>query len=965
MPEAPVGSGGRELEICCLNMRSMCNKFPLLSELIRSRSFAVVALTETWLRSELPDSLYHIPGYKLVRHDRIGRAGGVAFYIDSQLKLAVLKRMVTESVECLLIKVQMKNYTLGLAVVYRPDDSSLSSLTTLSDIIISFFSNNVEKYVILGDFNVNLLSDRPSSKFLKELLSQHGCIQLINDPTRVTDDSESLLDLVITNVDVDSVSARVMPESFSDHNGVSCRLGLRYKNTELAYKTVRSFKDFQLDSFLHDLSLVNWDRIYYIDSLDSKVDYFNQCLLGLYDEHAPLRVVKINSGKRCSPWFTDTLKIIRGKVRSAWRRFTRTRLDSDKKYFTSLRNYYNKALVCERRIFFSTRIEASRGNSKLLWQQLRKWNIRDTSGGPNSLPVHLRDPDLLNDHFVSFFQSSNSSTFEMPSCLPHSDSNLPSSSDPIHFRLQLPDIDEVCLHTRKLKPHVSGIDGISGKMLQVALPGVAGPLTHIINSSFERGALPRQWKVSAAYPIPKKNSAGKKEISLETLRPISILPACLKIAESIYYSQFIVFVENCNILSPVQSGFRKGYSTTTALCNTLDDIISSADRGQLTYMTLLDLSKAFDSVSLTCLVRKLEYYGVAENSLRWLSSYLFDRVQHTVVNTSQGTLWSRGRLISSGVPQGSVLGPLLFSLYVASLPTVLQHCSVQLFADDIQLYLSFPPHEATLAEEKFNTDIADLVKWLKLNSLVINPLKCQGILFGSRLGRHLVTGLNVCVDGFHIPQQQYVVNLGVVMDSDLSFSRNVSQICQRAYFSLKQLLPYKYVLDSRTKLLLCESLVLSLLNYADVVYGPCITRNDDIRLQKIQNLCVRYVMYIPPFSHVTPYLRSLNCLKVQERRLVHYTCFLNSILNSELPAYLYDKMSKRSTAHKLNLRHVDSTFIIPKHSTSLFKCSFSYLSTYIYNNLLSKLPKSTNVTLKRTLRSRVLNNDLEIDLSKF
>ena len=140
----------------------------------------------------------------------------------------------------------------------------------------------------------------------------------------------------------------------------------------------------------------------------------------------------------------------------------------------------------------------------------------------------------------------------------------------------------------------------------------------------------------STFPIPKKNVSNRGALSLDNLRPITILPICLKVAESIFNSLFLTFVEDRKLLPPIQSGFRKGYSTTTALCNTLDDVISSI--GYLTCMTLLDLTKAFDSVNLVCLIDKLEYYGVTGNTLQWLASYLNDRVQYTVINTQRGNL---------------------------------------------------------------------------------------------------------------------------------------------------------------------------------------------------------------------------------------------------------------------------------------------------------------------------------------
>jgi len=224
---------------------------------------------------------------------------------------------------------------------------------------------------------------------------------------------------------------------------------------------------------------------------------------------------------------------------------------------------------------------------------------------------------------------------------------------------------------------------------------------------------------------------------------------------------------------------------------------------------------------------------------------------------------------------------------------------------------------------------------------------------------------DVSIAGVRIANADAVRTLGLLVDGGLTFTTNISKLCQKAYFSLKQLLPFKLLLDSGTKLLLCESLVLSHFNYCDIVYGPC-TQADNQRLQKIQNICIRFITFVPRFTHVTPYIRNLKCLKIQERRLVHYVSFLSKIVHCGRPSYLFDKMTKRSSIHNLPLRHVDSTLAVPKHSTSLYRCSFSYLSAYLYNNLLSRLPDRSSVLLKSTVKDLLLSGGLDnIDLSLF
>lgn len=940
-------------------MRSLCNKFNELKPFVLENDFTAVAITETWLQPKLPDDLYRIPGYKLIRQDRPTLAGGVAFYIVDSCKYAVLDKNVSESVEYLIIKLCIKNFSLGLAVVYRPDDSSLGSLNIISDVVMCFHSHDIQQFVILGDFNVNLLSNRPSSKFFNELLSQHSCLQLVKDPTRVTESSESLLDPVITNLNLDNVSANVLDFCFSDHNVVTCTVDVECGKPAVSYKVVRSFRNFDFEQFLHDASAIHWDCIYYLNSLDEKVAFLTGNLLKLFDAHAPLKVIRVRHNKRCSPWFTHTLKILRRRVRESWRRYVRSKHPPHRRYYTSLRNFYNSALIREKRSYFSTKIREYRGNTRQLWQNFRQWNVIP-SGNNVILPDHLLDPNLLNDHFIS----SVSSLCPPPSDVSDDFSLLtfPESK----FEFHLPSTEEIRSYILKIKPDITGPDGLSGRMLQLAVSFIVEPLTHVINSSFECGIVPQQWKYCSTFPVIKKSGLGKDDVSLNDLRPISILPVCLKIAEHFLHNQLTDYIEKHNILPAMQSGFRANYSTTSALCSTLDDIISAADNGLVTHLTLLDMSKAFDTVSLPRLIRKLQIYGVQGHIYQWISSYLTGRVQLTSINTPRGVLHSNCLPVVSGVPQGSILGPLLFTLYVADLPKTLQHCSVQLFADDILLYHSFPPQEEQTAATRVTSDLNSIYNWLNINNLVLNPDKCECILVGSRHARGLINNFDVSIAGVRVARANAVRTLGLLVDEGLTFATNISKLCQKAYFSLKQLLPFKLLLDSGTKLLLCESLVLSHFNYCDIVYGPCITQADNQRLQKIQNFCIRFITFVPRFTHVTPYIRNLRCLKIQERRLVHYVSFLNKIVHSGRPSYLFDKMTKRSSLHNLPLRHVDSTLAVPKHSTSLYRCSFSYLSAYLCNNLLSRLPDRSPVLLKNTVKDLLLSGSLDgIDLSLF
>lgn len=772
-------------------------------------------------------------------------------------------------------------------------------------------------------------------------------------------DEKPCLYLIITNFNNHYVSASVSDTCFSDHNVVFCSVEIMCERPAPVFKLLRSFRNFNSQQFLADASGIDWNRIYCLGSLEDKVDTFSRNLLLLFDKHAPLQIIKTNNSKPCSPWFTDTLRILRDKKRKAWSRYVRTGCQSDRQFYCTLRNFYNGALIHEKRAYYSTHIRANKNNARRLWHSFRKWNITPASNHHGFLPEHLRDPDLINNHFTT------------PSFPPHDMTDLdvvPPSSCTSNFDFHLPNMDEIRSGVLRLKPNVTGPDGISGRMLQLSVSFIVAPLTHIINTSFERSVVPQQWKVSSTFPILKSSKKADDTASLGDLRPITLLSNCLKVAEQALYLQLSSYIEEHDLLPPTQSGFRKGFSTASALCCTLDDAIAAVDRGHLTHLTLLDMSKAFDSVNFSILSKKLHNLGIRGPIFQWMLSYLNGRYQFTTVNTPHGFVCSESKPISSGVPQGSTLGPLLFSLYIADLPNSIHHCSTQLYADDIQLYISFAPHDYLAVQQKINSDLFNILTWAKDNCLVLNPDKCQSILLGSRHSRSLVGDFNITIGGVNIPCSDTVRNLGVVLDSELTFTNNISLLCQRAYFGLRQLLPFRFLLDSQTKFLLCESLILSLLNYGDLIYGPCITQADNQRLQRVQNLCVRFITSVPRFAHITPYIRDLSCLKMQERRFLHYVVFLCKILQSERPSYLFSKIAMRSSLHDLSLRHVDCTLDIPKHSSAFFKRSFSYLSAYIFNNVLSKILPCSIMTVRKTLREKIIADDLNgynIDLSMF
>lgn len=467
----------------------------------------------------------------------------------------------------------------------------------------------------------------------------------------------------------------------------------------------------------------------------------------------------------------------------------------------------------------------------------------------------------------------------------------------------------------------------------------------------QSGVVPDQWKLALVKPIPKTFS-GKVD-GLGDLRPISLLPVPLKVAELLLFEQLKDYLEDNKILPDCQSGFREGIGTVTSLSNIIDNCFRAIDKHEATSLTCLDMSRAFDSLDFDCLLAKLKYYGICGSILDWFRSYLLGRQQRVIIGTSASAPMSQYRTIYSGVPQGSVLGPSLFSLGIADIQLVPKYCTIHLYADDIQLSFDFPHCDAERAGNRINGDLSRISLWIKKNGLILNASKSQTMLVGSHFSRERIGALALLVDGQSIGHCRSVKSLGLTIDSALKFDIHVSEVCRKVYLSLKRLYPYKYTLNSETKKMLVSALVFSHFHYADVVYGPCLTNEGRSRLQKMQNHCVRFVKHVPRFSHITPFIRELRLFKLNELRFLHFAVFLRKILNTKTPVYLYSKLTRRTEIHNRELRRIGDIIDIPRHKTMAFRASFSYMASFL-NNALISVPNVNKVSLKKHLKCEIL-----------
>ena len=359
-------------------------------------------------------------------------------------------------------------------------------------------------------------------------------------------------------------------------------------------------------------------------------------------------------------------------------------------------------------------------------------------------------------------------------------------------------------------------------------------------------------KASCAFtPLLKKPSLSTDD--LNNFRPISNLIFISKILEKVVASRIQSHLSSNSLSSSFQSAYRIFHSTETTLLKIHNDLILAMDRGEVTSLILLDLSAAFDTVDHSILLTRLQnWFGLDGLSLDWFSSYLSLRSQAVSIND----FISAFSTLSCGVPQGSVLGPLLFTLYTTPLGSVISKNSLKyhLYADDTQLYISFTPTNSALSLETLTTTFNDILSWMNLNKLLLNPSKTEFLLIGTKQQRLKFSDLtNLSLSNDIIPVSSSARNLGFIFDSDMSFSDQINSVSKSCHFHIRDIRRIRHLLPLSTATALANSLVSSKLDYCNSLYSG-ISQTNLNKLQRIQNSLARVITNTSKYQHITPVL---------------------------------------------------------------------------------------------------------------
>lgn len=947
-----------KIKMAHLNIRSLKNRDHLiqLRMLTREKAFDILAISESWLNSTVTNAEIEIDGYKLFRQDRLRKkGGGVCVYTRASLKTKVLKELSAISnsgFQQLWLEIQHKKLkSILLCVVYRPPDCSVSCLV---DDFMENYTHDLtfgKEIFVTGDLNCNMLNNCPEAHALGDLCDSLNLTQLIKIPTRVTPHSSSLIDVILASDAGLVADSGVVETHISDHYLVYSTLKLKRPKPAPTYVTARNYKHYDADEFVDDLLQVPWYENSSIDDVNEKVEHFDANFGSVLDRHAPIKNMKIRY-RQC-PFLNQEIKD-QMKTRDELHKLARvTKLPTDWDNFYLARNKVKNMLRSAEKAHVRGEIRKNNNNKNSLWKVTRKCLPRTEV----SQPVYSKDAKTLANEFNAFFTSVGPSVSEASKSLA-AEHDLPTLSPPTALEGVVPVTrDEFHFHPvsyREVREVVQsfpsnkapGHDKVSMAVIKDALPCILPTLTEIVNRSLMSSVFPSRWKESEVIPLLKE---GDPEIANNN-RPISLLPAASKVCERIALNQLSAYMGEEKRLTDHQSGNKKLHSTETINILISDTVLESMDRKEITALVLLDLSKAFDSIDHSLLLTKLRSLGVSSSAADWFNSYLTGRSQ----NVRIGSTLSESRHTTHGVPQGSILGPVLFNIYINDLPLVTNICSLESYVDDSKLYISFPVKDIDIVAEQLTEDLRRIAAWCCANSLLINPNKTKLLLLGTRqMLRRVPEDFHVTFLGKQLHPVFSAKDLGVTIDANLTYDEHVTNVVSSCTAILCQINRIKHILDRQTLIIIINALVFSKLFYCSSVWANTSKKNLE-KLQRVQNFAARIITGTRKHEHISPVLRELNWLPVHLTVQYRDTVMAFKCIKGLAPPYLCNKFRKRSEVHSLATRN-RNMLNTPFFKSASGQRTFYYRATTLWNamsddmKILNQIGPFKN-RLKRLLR---------------
>ena len=946
------------------NINSLRNKIGDIKFVVNRCMPDLLVLAETKLDSSFPKAQFLMENYHMpTRRDKNKHGGGIIEYIRKGLIRRGLPDFELKSFECICSELTVNKKKWAILSVYRtPKYSNLRIFFDELHISLGKLSIKYDNIVVMGDINIDGEKGAALGRnLLSNLVDTFALFNLIKDKTCITWNSQSSIDVILTNKPNCFQFSSTFELGISDYHTLICTC-LKSKMVRLKPKTVtyRVYKKFKEENFLNDVkSLVFSEHADPNKAYDEIKDKFRKCI----DKHAPLKTRKIRGNNQ--RFMNKTLSksiMLRSRFKTAYRKKP---TNENRLKYTKQRNMCVKL----RREAIKQDVKRATKNGLLsnrdFWKFFKPYFTN--KGGLISNDIMLLENgkivteekeivEIFNDHYINIVENTsgwkpkdardelgqNRTNTEIIQYIIHKYKDHPSiaainkvfkNSKKNRFSKVSKNEVNKLLKSVDIKKSV-GDDTIPPKFIKLAADIIDDPLTKAINSSIEQHIFPNTAKKSAVLPIFKDDERTNKL----NYRPVSNLNQFSKIYEKVIKNQMEFFFDNC--LSKFMSAYRKAFSSQHVLIRLIEEWKRNLDKNFFVGAVLMDLSKAFDCIPHDLLIAKLAAYGFDIDSLQYIYSYLKGRLQSVRINN----IYSLYQLILSGVPQGSILGPILFNLFLNDIFLFIHNANLHNFADDNTIEaFSLSVQELVSILEK-QSDIA--IDWLKSNSMIANPSKFHAII--STTGNSNVVGIPIKIKDRNIKSESHVKLLGVKIDCKLNFEKHISDICRKAACQLSALQRLEAFVGFEEKKVLINSFIYSNFNYCPLVWHFS-TSNSLNKVEKVQERALRFLYndYNISYDKLLKYARKTTMVVGRLRTL----CVeIYKTLNDLCPSYMKDIFHK--SVYRTSPRLCNNIYVYKARRVTYGSKSLRALGPRIWNNLPNYIKTSSNLDLfKKNMKS--------------
>uniref|UniRef100_A0A8K9Y1F9 Reverse transcriptase domain-containing protein n=1 Tax=Oncorhynchus mykiss TaxID=8022 RepID=A0A8K9Y1F9_ONCMY len=774
---------------------------------------------------------------------------------------------------------------------------------------------------------------------LQSKLDALNLTQMINEPTRYLPkalNTGTLIDIILTNLPSKYTSA-VFNQDLSDHCLIACiRNGSAVKRPPLI-TVKRSLKHFSEQAFLIDLAGVSWKDIDLIPSVEDAWIFFLNAFLTILNKHAPFK--KFRTRNRYSPWFSPDLTALNQHKNILWRSALASNSPRDMQLFREARNHYTQAVRKAKASFFKQKFASCNTNSKKFWDTVKSMENKNTS---SQLPTALKigntvttDKSTIIENFNKHFSTAGHA-FHLATPTPVNSTAPPTTTRPSlpHFSFSQICSADVLNELQNLDPYKSaGLDNLDPFFLKLSAEIVATPITSLFNLSFVSSEIPKDWKAAAVIPLFK----GGDPLDPNCYRPISTLPCLSKVFESQVNKQITDHFESHHTFSAMQSGFRAGHGCTSATLKVLNDILTAIDKKHYCAAVFIDLAKAFDSVNHHILIGRLDSLGFSNDCLAWFTNYFSDRVQCV---KSEGLL-SGPLAVSMGVPQGSILGPTLFSVYINEVALAAGESLIHLYADDTILYTSGPSLDTVLTTLQASFNAIQLS--FRGLQLLLNTSKTKCMLFNRSLPVPTRLSNITSLDGSDLEYVDNYKYLGVWLDCKLSFQTHIKHLQSKVKSRIGFLFRNKASFTHAAKHTLVKLTILPILDFGDVIYK--IASNTLLnKLDAVYHSAIRFVTKAPYTTHHCDLYALVGWPSLHTRRQTHWLHVIYKTLLGKVPPYLSSLVTIASpTCSTRSSRYI--SLVAPKTNSFFGRLSFQFSAANDWNGLQKSLKLETLISL--------------------